>query len=88
MNAYLMSSSHGLYLVFGEDALSAGEVLARLLSCDVDDFSVGGSWVIDPEKPLNVGSWWPYFTAYSPSSVISKDLPERVCDAKSDVKGS
>jgi len=63
MNAYLLNSKHGLYLVFGEDAEKAGNVLAEKLQCSSEEFGVGGSWPVDPAQPINVSKWWPYFTA-------------------------
>jgi hypothetical protein len=64
MKAYLLDirGESQVYLVFGEDAVSAGKVLAEKLGCNYEDFSVGGSWDVDPNEPINISKLWPYFT--------------------------
>ena len=64
MKAYLLDKQGSqVYLVFGEDCVSAAKVLAEKLGCK-EDFSVGGSWDVDPNEPINISKLWPYFTAW------------------------
>lgn len=71
MKAYLLDKrGESIYLVFGEDCVSAAKVLAEKLGCDYEDFSVGGSFDVDPNEPINVGKWWPYFTCNPPERYL------------------
>jgi hypothetical protein len=66
MKAYLLdrrAESH-VYLVFGEDCVSAAKVLAEKIGGSYEDFSVGGSWDVDPNEPIDISKLWPYFTAW------------------------
>ena len=65
MKAYLLDirGESQVYLAFGEDCVSAAKVLAEKLGCNYEDFSVGGSWDVDPNEPINISKLWPYFTA-------------------------
>lgn len=73
MRAYLLDDSHPvhnpngkLWMAFGEDAVDAANHLIQKIggSTDVNRFSVGGSWEVDPTAPINISSLWPYFTNY------------------------
>mgnify|MGYP006274689915 CR=1 FL=1 len=71
MKAYLLHAADTkLYLCFGENAVSAGEVLAKKLNISIDEFSVSGSWVVDPEKPIVISDFWPYFTCSPPEKFV------------------
>lgn len=65
MKAYLMDRQGGqVYLVFGNDCVSAAKSLAAKIGGDYENFSVGGWWDVDPEEPINISKLWPYFTAW------------------------
>lgn len=67
MRAYLLYQPKGkLYMAFGEDCMSAAESLGKQIGVDPNEFSVGGSWDVDPEKPIEISKLWPYFTCWPP----------------------
>lgn len=69
MKAYLMSCRDSkLFLVFGENAVAAGNELVEKFGFDLDQISVGGSWDVDPKTPIVVSNFWPYFTNNPPSN--------------------
>lgn len=65
VRAYLLDHPPAgkLYLAFGENCITAAKALAARVRCDPDEFSVSGSWEVDPDKPIVVSSFWPHFTA-------------------------
>lgn len=62
VKAYLLDNDSQVYLVFAEDAEEAGNTLAELTGCNVEEISVGGMYDIDPERPISISALWPYFT--------------------------
>lgn len=76
MNAYLLSREGSkLYLSFGENATEAATSLIKKIGGNnVDEFSVGGSWEVNPNEPIDVSSFWPYFTNNSQErDMITRD---------------
>lgn len=79
MKAFLMDyggdkSGQGasrVYIVFGEDAVAAGDILGEKLNIDPEKISVGGSWEVNPNEPIDVSSFWPYFTSQPSTRHIS-----------------
>lgn len=76
MGCYLLSGDRGLYLVFGQNAVSAASTLNTALGqpdADTEVWSVSGSWDAVPGTVLNVGRWWPMFTADPPQRYTRED---------------
>lgn len=65
--AYIMCTSHGLWMAFGTDPVEAAKTLP--LTVNQDDVSVSGSYSLD--KPIDLYKLWPYFTNM-PSHTESK----------------
>lgn len=67
MKAYLLhdnSPGGRLHLAFGADPVAAAEALIAVIGGDpdVNRFSVGGTYNVSPDSPIDVSRWWPYFT--------------------------
>lgn len=69
MRAYLLYDETGLWLAFGEDAVSAAEGLVKIIggNQDTERFSVSGSWPVEAGTAINVGKFWPHFTNNPPA---------------------
>lgn len=62
MRAYILDNyKDNVYLVFEDLGLGAKN-LAEKLGCDTEDFSVGGSFEVNVNEPINISKLWPYFT--------------------------
>ena len=75
MNAYLLNDPNGkLWLAFGEDCVQAAEHLVKQIGGNYERFSVGGSWEVNPDKPIDMSQLWPYFTnqpgRHSPIQIV------------------
>lgn len=62
LRLYLFDTGGRLYMAFGVDCRAAAQVLGEKLSLDWQTFSVGGSYDIDPKRPITISDLWPYFT--------------------------
>jgi len=66
MNCYLFFHDERMYLGFGASCTDAADHLGAKIGVNSDDFSVGGSWPIMQDQPLEFLKEWPHFQTVMP----------------------